>query len=131
MSRKSRVAAGMQAYGEGALLRQLRLDSGISLTEMSGKLSYHKSFLSAIETGAEKASKGVLDGYEKQLGLKEGELQGRIAALQSPEKMIELLSNNCLLWLDPLLCVFPNTGKDVAHLTETTAESGEDVEKYR
>lgn len=133
MPRKSRVAASIQTYGEGALLRQLRLDSGISLTAMSEKLSYHKSFLSAIETGAEKASKGVIEGYEKQLGLRPGELQDRIDALRanSPERMIELLMNNWQLWLDILLYTLPSIGEDTANSEERIYEPGQDAEKYR
>src|SRR5579864_1363484 len=96
MPRKVRIAPSIQAYGEGVLLRQMRSDCGMSLTEMAKKTSYDKGFLSNIETGKEKASKGVIDGYEKQLCLAPGELQDRIDALRSnsPEKMIELLSNN-------------------------------------
>src|SRR5216684_8802737 len=133
MSRKSRVATGIAAYGEGALLRQLRLDSGISLTEMSEKLHYHKSFLSAIETGAEKASRGVIDGYEKELELKPGELQDRIAALRanSPQKTIALLTNNWRLWLDILLRILPNRGKDGADSEEGADKYRQDAEKYR
>jgi len=39
MSRKPKVVTSMLAYGEGALLRQLRMDRDISLTEMSVKLN--------------------------------------------------------------------------------------------
>jgi transcriptional regulator with XRE-family HTH domain len=136
MSRKPRVVTGMQSFGEGALLRQLRSEKGISLTKMSEKLHYHKSFLSAIETGAEKASRGVIDGYEKELELKPGELQDRIAALRanSPQKTIELLTNNWLLWLlwlDILLCILPNRGKDGADSEERIDEYRQNAEKYR
>ena len=133
MSRKPRVVTGMQSFGEGALLRQLRSEKGISLTKMSEKLHFHKSFLSAIETGAEKASRGVIDGYEKELELKPGELQDRIAALRanSPQKTIELLTNNWLLWLDILLCILPDRGKDGADSEEEIDEYRQNAEKYR
>src|SRR5712692_864219 len=133
MSRKPRSATGIAAYGEGALLRQLRLDRGISLTEMSEKLHYHKSFLSAIETGTEKASRGVIDGYEKVLELKPGELRDRIDALRasSPERMIELLTNNWLLWLDLLPLKLPNRSKDGAESEGRRDEHGQDTEQYQ
>src|SRR6266446_2664846 len=133
MSPKPRLATGIQAYGEGALLRQLRLDRDISLTKISEKLSYHKSFLSAIETGTEKASRGVIDGYEKELGLKPGELRDRIAALRanSPERTIELLTNNWLLWLDILLHILPNRDKDSAESEGRIDEHRQDAEKYQ
>src|SRR5260221_402450 len=94
MSRKPKVVTGMLAYGEGALLLQLRLESGISLTEMSEKTHYNKSFLSAIETGAEKASQGVIDRYEKVLELKPGELRDRITALRNAFSLTTL-SERC------------------------------------
>ncbi len=133
MSRKPRVVTGMQAFGEGALLRQLRSGKGISLTEMSEKLHYHKSFISAIETGTEKASKGVIDGYENELGMRPGELGDRIAALRanSPQKTIELLINNWLLWLDILLRILPNRGKDGADSEEGADEYRQNAEKYQ
>jgi NACHT domain len=133
MSRKSRVATVIQSYGEGALLRALRLDSGISLTEMSVRISYHKSFLSAIETGTEKASKGVIEGYEKQLRLMPGELQDRIDALRtkSPARVIELLSNNWLPWLQPLLNELSTPSSDKPAVKEGISGYGQDVEKYR
>lgn len=133
MSRKPRVVTGMLAYGEGALLRKLRMESGISLTEMSDKLHYNKSFLSAIETGAEKASQGVIDGYEKVLVLKPGELRDRIAALRSnsPEKTIALLTKYWQLWLDILLDLFSNRGKDSAEPEERTDERRQNKETYR
>src|SRR5260370_29915823 len=134
MSRKPRLATGIAAYGEGALLRQLRLERGITLTEMSEKLHYHKSFLSAIETGTEKASRGVIEGYEKELDLKPGELRDRIDALRdnSPERTIELLTNNWLLWLDILLNILPNRGKDGAESEGRIDEHRQDAaEKYQ
>jgi transcriptional regulator with XRE-family HTH domain len=134
MSRKPRLATGIAAYGEGALLRQLRKDRGISsLTEMSEKLHYHKSFLSAIETGTEKASRGVIDGYEKVLELKPGELRDRIAALRanSPERTIEVLTNNWQLWLDLLPLILPNRGKDGAESEGRIDEHGQNAEQYQ
>ncbi len=133
MSRKPRVVTGMLAYGEGALLRKLRMDSGISLTEMSVKLNYHKSFLSAIETGAEKASQGVIDGYEKVLELKPGELRDRIAAFraESPERTIELLTKYWQLWLDILPSILSNRGKDGAETEERTDERRQNTENYQ
>jgi transcriptional regulator with XRE-family HTH domain len=133
MPRKPRIVTGMQAYGEGALLRELRINSGISLTEMAKNLTYHKSFLSAIETGTEKASSGVIDGYEKELKLKPGELRDRIAALRSnsPKRAIELLTNNWLLWLDILHRILPNRGKDGADSEEGADEYRQNAEKYR
>src|SRR5260370_33051142 len=116
MSRKPKVVTSMLAYGEGALLRQLRMDRDISLTEMSVKLNYNKSSLSAIETGAEKASQGVIDGYEKVLELKQGELWDRITALRanSPERTIALLTKYWHLWLDIFPGILSNRGKDGA-----------------
>lgn len=133
MSRKPRLATGIAAYGEGALLRQFRLDRGISLTEMSVKLHYHKSFLSAIETGTEKASRGVIDGYEKELDLKPGKLRDRIDALRanSPERTIEVLINNWQLWLDLLALILPNRGKDGAESEGRIDAHGQDAEQYQ
>ncbi len=133
MSRKPKVVTGMLAYGEGALLRQLRLESGISLTEMSERTHYNKSFLSAIETGAEKASQGVIDRYEKVLELKPGELRDRITALRanSPERTIELLTKYWQLWLDILPGILSNRGKDGAEPEERTDERRQDTENYQ
>ena len=133
MPRKPRVVTGMLTYGEGALLRQLRLKSEISLTEMSNKTHYHKSFLSAIETGAERASEGVIDGYENVLGLKTGELQELIATLRanSPERTIAMLTKNWLLWMDILLHIFSKRGKDGAESEEGIGEYRKDAENYR
>src|SRR5260370_32445362 len=133
MSRKPRLATSIASYGEGALLRQLRIDSGISLTEMSDKTHYHKSFLSAIETGSEKASEGVIVGYEKALEFKPGGLRDRIAALRanSPERTIELLINNWQLWLDILPRILPNRGKDGAEPEERIDEHRQDAENYQ
>ncbi len=131
MSRKARVVTGMQAYGEGALLRQLRLERGNSLTAMSEKLHYHKSFLSAIETGTEKASKGVIEGYEKELGLRPGELADRIDALRanSPERTIELLTTNWLIWMDVLRYTLSDKG--ITKIDECMSGPGQGPEKYR
>src|SRR6266446_1569619 len=131
MSPKPRLATGIQAYGEGALLRQLRLDRDISLTKISEKLSYHKSFLSAIETGTEKASKGVIEGYEKELGLMPGELAGRIDALRdnSPERTIELLTTNWLLWMDVLRHTLSDKG--ITKIEESISGPGQGPKKYR
>ncbi len=133
MSRKPRGVTGMLAYGEGALLRELRSESGISLTAMSEKTHYHKSFLSAIETGTEKASEGVIVGYEKALELKPGELRDRIAALraESPEKVIELLTNNWQLWLGILPRILSNRGKDGAESEERIDEHRQVADKYQ
>src|SRR5713101_8197001 len=133
MSRKPKVVTSMLAYGEGALLRQLRMDRDISLTEMSVKLNYNKSFLSAIETGAEKASQGVIDGYEKVLELKPGELRDRIAAFraESPERTIELLTKYWKLWLDILPSILSNRGKDGAETEERTDERRQNTENYQ
>jgi len=133
MSRKPKVVTSMLAYGEGALLRQLRMESDISLTEMSDKLHYQKSFLSAIETGAEKASQGVIDGYEKVLGLKPGELRDRIAAMrtESPERTIALLTRYRQPWLDILPGLFHKSGKDGVEPEESTDERRQHTENYQ
>lgn len=133
MSRKPKGVTGLLAYGEGALLRQLRLESGISLTEMSEKTHYHKSFLSAIETGTEKASEGVIVGYENALKLKPDELRNRIAVMRtnSPERTIALLAKNWLLWLDLLLHLLPKSSKDGTLSEERRDEDRLNVENYR
>ncbi len=133
MSRKPKVVTSMLAYGEGALLRQLRMESDISLTEMADQLHYHKSFLSAIETGAEKASQGVIDGYENVLELKPGELWDRITALRanSPERTIALFTKYWRLWLDILLGLVSNRSKDGAEPEERIDERREHTENYQ
>src|SRR5215469_11399938 len=76
MGRKDKVVSleDSEAHSLGARMRLARQQKGISLTEMSKRLDYTKSHLSAVENGIGRPSKELLGRYELELGLEPGEL---------------------------------------------------------
>ena len=74
MGRKDKVippADGVEA-SLGTKMRLIRQQKGISITELSRRLKYTKSYLSSVETGIVKPSQELVDKYEFELALEPG-----------------------------------------------------------
>jgi tetratricopeptide (TPR) repeat protein/transcriptional regulator with XRE-family HTH domain len=65
---------GADTHSLGARMRHVRQQKGISLTELSERLQYSKSYLSMIEMNRTRPSSELVKLYERELGLRQGEL---------------------------------------------------------
>jgi uncharacterized protein YjbI with pentapeptide repeats len=68
----------------GQRMRQCRQVRGISLSEMAKRLDYTKSYLSGVENCKVQAPPRMVRGYEKELGLVDGELSNVLHFQQPP-----------------------------------------------
>ena len=124
MGRKPILPQGANAFTGGAQLRQLRLERRITLKEMGERLTYSRGYLSAVENGKERLTRGLLQKYEEALGLTVGELSGllQVQYASSFDGAVTHLVINASLWIPALLPLLVQQESDSILYSPTTAE---------
>ena len=62
----------------GALLRELRQQSGLSQEEFAHQMGYHRNYIGQLERGEKSPSLGALFNFAAGLGLRPSEMLARI-----------------------------------------------------
>ena len=81
-----RKAKDVQGSSIGARMRLVRLEKGISLTDMAKAIGYTKSRLSTVENGSGNPSQELVRAYEEMLALEPDSLSGFTGKLVLPKR---------------------------------------------